>query len=286
MRRNPPSEVLDFGIKRLDLARIRELPNLVKVVPLRDTEQRVVRGDVRAQASAIATTPDVFDVISLPLQRGRYFSEIDAANSAAVCVIGANVCKQLFPFQDPLGETIEVGSSDSGAIILEVVGVLEPTGLRTDGSGGMIKRNLDQDLYFPLSLGQRAFGDAIMRRQAGTYERKNVELSEIWIQTKSIEDVESTALIAENVMQLNHKRAVDFEVKAPDPDPAGGRRAEPHFQLHHGGNRGVCAGGRRHRDHEHHAGDGDRAGRGRSASAALWAPSAGISRCSSSSRPR
>src|SRR5512138_229730 len=40
--------VLDYGIKRQDLARLQTLPGFVYVVPLRDTEQKVTYGGVRA----------------------------------------------------------------------------------------------------------------------------------------------------------------------------------------------------------------------------------------------
>src|SRR3954451_10748246 len=72
------TRVLDYGIKRADLERLRTLLDdgpgghgLGKVVPIRDTEQRVVLRDVRAAANAIGTTPDLFDVINLRLARGR-----------------------------------------------------------------------------------------------------------------------------------------------------------------------------------------------------------------------
>src|SRR5205085_5210002 len=57
--------VFDYGLKRSDLARLRTLPRLDAIVPLRDTEQRVVRGDVRATAKAIGTTPQAFSVMNL-----------------------------------------------------------------------------------------------------------------------------------------------------------------------------------------------------------------------------
>src|SRR5918993_5782028 len=43
---------LDYGLKQEDLSRLETMPDLAQVVPLRDTEQRVTRGDVRAQANA------------------------------------------------------------------------------------------------------------------------------------------------------------------------------------------------------------------------------------------
>src|SRR5215207_5986851 len=70
---NRTQRVLDYGLKRIDLERLKTIPNLENIVPLRNTEQNVVLGDVRATASAIGTTPDIFQVINLQLARGSFF---------------------------------------------------------------------------------------------------------------------------------------------------------------------------------------------------------------------
>jgi putative ABC transport system permease protein len=209
--------ILDYGLKRSDLIRLKTLPRLQAVVPLRDCEQKVVRGEIRATANAIGTTSEIFSVMNLDLERGRYFTSVDESEQQHICVLGGLAAQQLFPFADPLGETIQVGTSGMATLVLTVVGVLQPTGLRADGSdaGTIVGRNLDQDVYFPLSLAEETFGDSIVKRQAGAMERKQLELSEVWLRTDSIDNVENISLIAENVMRTTHTGATDFEVKAP-----------------------------------------------------------------------
>ena len=207
--------MLDYGLKRTDLERLRTIPNLAYIVPLRDTEQRVTHGGLRAPANAIGTTPDIFKVINLRLARGRYLTEVDYETSAPVCVIGTGVAEKLFPFGDPLGDTILVGTGGMSNVMLTVVGVLEPTGLRVGSEGAsMMQRDLDQDLYFPLTLARQAFGDIITKREAGSMERKTIELSEVWLQTEKIEEVEAIAAMAENIV-LKDRPKPDVQVKAP-----------------------------------------------------------------------
>src|SRR5690606_24545740 len=117
-------------------------------------------------AQAIGTTPEAFEVIKLDLARGRYFTQVDYDLAAPVCVLGAAAARQLFPYEDPLGQSIQVGSINTGLVVLEVVGVLSPTGLRGEGAA-MINRDLDKDIYFPLSLARSIFSDTIVRRQSG-----------------------------------------------------------------------------------------------------------------------
>src|SRR5947199_2048789 len=52
--------ILSYGLTNDDYDRLSRLPDLAHCVRLRDTEQKVTHGDVRAQANAIATTPQIF----------------------------------------------------------------------------------------------------------------------------------------------------------------------------------------------------------------------------------
>jgi putative ABC transport system permease protein len=208
------SRVLNYGLHRLDVERLKTLPKVAKIVPMRDTEQKVTHGGIRATAKPIGTVPEAFDVINLPLSRGRYFNQIDYDGGATVCVIGASVAKQLFPYQDPIGAEIQIGTSGRSTVICSVVGVLEPTGLRGQGQE-MVGRDLDEDVYFPLPLAQTAFGDVIFQIKAGSREQKVIELSEVWLQVNEVEDVENVASIAENTVAAFHGDSVDFAVKAP-----------------------------------------------------------------------
>ncbi|MCS7034500.1 MAG: ABC transporter permease, partial [Phycisphaerae bacterium] len=212
------SRVLEYGLKRLDLERIKTLPGLAAIVPLKDTEQRVVHGDLRAPAaSAVGTTPQMFQIINLRPARGRLFTSLETERGEAVCVIGSKVAEQLFPFQDPLGRTIQVGSAGTPIVMLTVVGVLEPVGLRVGSEGAaIIARDPDQQVYFPITLAQSTYGDAIIRRLAGTMERKQVELSEIWLRAERIEDVERLAAVVQNILAMSRRGQLhDVDVKAP-----------------------------------------------------------------------
>ena len=104
------SRVLEYGLTRTDLLRLEALGTFTQVVPLRDTEQKVTRGDLRANANAMATTPGIFDIINLHLARGRSFTQVQYDAGEAVAVLGAGAAGQLFPYDDPLGQTIQVGT--------------------------------------------------------------------------------------------------------------------------------------------------------------------------------
>ena len=209
--------ILEYGLKRDDVMRIKTLPGIAMIVPMRDPEQKVVRGDIRASANAIGTTPQLFEVLRLPLEpgRGRYFTDLenDEDNPAAVCVMGALAARQLFPYEDPLGAQIQVGSTGGAVTVLTVVGVLERSGLRAGGT--IIKRDIDQDIYFPLRLAQQIFHDTYVKQMPGSFERKTIQLTEVWVQAKEIDQVERLSKIIENTIAATHGSSIDYDVKAP-----------------------------------------------------------------------
>jgi len=219
------SFILSYGLKRSDLARLRTLPDIETIVPLRNTEQKIIHNDQLVSANPIGTTPAAFNVINLKLARGQYFDELQYDRAEPVCVLGNKASQQLFPYEDPLGQQVRVGSSGSGTALLTVIGVLEPTGLRAGSEGAaMMSRDLDLDIYFPLTLAEDVFGDTIYRRIAGSREYKRIELTEIWLKARNTEDVESLAATAGNLVELQQRNGpqdmqisprLDVEVKAP-----------------------------------------------------------------------
>lgn len=211
------SRVLEYGLRRADFDRLRELPHLRLVVPLKDTEQRVIRGSQRFNANAIATHPDIFEVINLRVERGRLLTTMDYDSLAPVAVIGSTLAREAFPFEDPLGQTMQVGTTGQSAVLVTIVGVLEPTGLRAGvDSAGITNRDIDRDLYIPLPLARIAFGDMIVKREAGSMERRNIELSEVWLQTHDVSQVELLTGYAGNLLSPNpDRKRSDIDIKAP-----------------------------------------------------------------------
>jgi putative ABC transport system permease protein len=209
------SRVLEYGIKRDDVDRLKSLPNTVAVVPMRNSEQQIVLGSKRfTGCTAIATTPEWFTIINQPLDRGSIFTTIQYDRADAVCVMGAKAAEQMFPYEDPIGKTITLGAPSTGTLVLTVIGVLQGTGLRADSAKtDIINRDLDYDIYFPLTTSRLAFSDSIVKRQAGSFERRSIEVTEVWIKATSIATVESLAKIAENT--LGKPERTDVSVKAP-----------------------------------------------------------------------
>jgi putative ABC transport system permease protein len=65
-----------------------------------------------------------FQVLGIPLLRGRIFDQRDGADSPHVAVISESLARDRWPNQDPLGRTIEFGNMDGDLRLLTIVGIV------------------------------------------------------------------------------------------------------------------------------------------------------------------
>jgi putative ABC transport system permease protein len=65
-----------------------------------------------------------FQVLGIPLIRGRIFDQRDGADSPHVAVISESLARDRWPNQDPIGHTIEFGNMDGDLRLLTIVGIV------------------------------------------------------------------------------------------------------------------------------------------------------------------
>ncbi len=68
-----------------------------------------------------------FQVMRIPLVRGRIFDARDGMNAPHVAVISQSLAKDRWPGQDPIGHTIEFGNMDNDLRLLTIVGIVGDT---------------------------------------------------------------------------------------------------------------------------------------------------------------
>ena len=78
-------------------------------------------------ADFCVATDGYFQVLSIPLIRGRMFEERDGANAPHVAVISESLARDRWPDQDPIGHTIEFGNMDGDLRLLTIVGIVGDT---------------------------------------------------------------------------------------------------------------------------------------------------------------
>jgi predicted permease len=78
-------------------------------------------------ADFCVATDGYFQVLGIPLIRGRIFDERDGANTPHVAVISESLARDRWPSQDPIGHTIEFGNMDGDLRLLTIVGIVGDT---------------------------------------------------------------------------------------------------------------------------------------------------------------
>jgi len=195
------SWVMKFGLTREDLAVIREnFPDAEVIVPIKEIGSEILRGDKRRASQAFGVTPDLPKVTSVSVQRGRYITAADLDSTKMVAVIGYEVAKHLFPFDDPLGATIRIDNQT-----LKVIGVLRPVGLAGGAGASLVGRDLNFDIHVPMTTASMVFGDTAVRRQSGSFSASEVEISEISMMAPSRDRVMIDAQRLQRIIDVRHK---------------------------------------------------------------------------------
>ena len=203
---------LEYGLTYDDGGRVQAtIPGVVQVLPV-----RIIRENVRFARNSIAcqilgTWPSYEEIVGLDIVRGRFLSEIDERRNDNVCVLTVGLAQRLFPYQDPMTQSIKVNE-----FYYRVVGLAREKNMpeqRTQ-AGKMEGEPLDNNVYIPLSTAKSRFGEVLVKRSAGSTEMETVELHQITIQMTDISTVESAEPQIKELMKRFHKK-VDYELIVP-----------------------------------------------------------------------
>jgi len=201
---------LRYGLTRADFEVIAQNFPEAQVVPLKEVGAQVWRGRLRRSSQAFGTTPELLNAATLRIGHGRYLKVADLEQASLVCVLGADIAKQLFPLEDPLGQTINIDN-----VALVVVGTLEPVGLAGGAGAALVGRDLDQDVHIPITTARQVFGDLIFKRTSGSFQSSEVQISEIYLVSPGIERVMTDAAVATRLINSRRSKAQDVTVKVP-----------------------------------------------------------------------
>ena len=96
------------------------------------------RPSEQPQADSRIVSNNYFDVMKIPLRRGRYFSEYDGKDTPHVAVINETLARLYWPKENPVGRFIEMGAFGAGRCeIVGVVGDIRQTNLSDEPAPGI-----------------------------------------------------------------------------------------------------------------------------------------------------
>jgi putative ABC transport system permease protein len=204
----------EYGIVDADVDMIRAtIPHVSHVVPLKTVSYRARHAELKENFDVVGTTPDFFEVVNIGIARGRALTTADAESNASVCVIGERVRKELFPFKDPLRQTL-LAEQHPSAIPFTVVGVLEEVVTAGAPARGVEDRDLNSEILVPFSTAKALFGEITRRIGSGSREYIKMQYSGLYVTVDEIENVIDVSKMVERVIEHNHAN-LDYEIKVP-----------------------------------------------------------------------
>jgi len=168
----------------------QEVPDVLGVsAEIRDRSQVLANG-LNWQTQILGESPDYPTIRSWNLSNGSMFTDVDVRSMGKVAVIGKTVSDQLFPNEDPVGQTLRIRN-----IPFKVVGVLASKGFNLFG------QDQDDVVIIPYT--------SHMRRVS-----KRTFISSILIQAASAEDIDKVQqAITDLLLQRRKGKEQDFTVR-------------------------------------------------------------------------
>jgi len=201
------SWIARYGLTREDLEILEDnVPEIEAIVPMRIMLEDVQSNLETSDINVIATSTEYPRVMDHAVRDGRFLSEVDEARAQAVCVLGADAARRLFPLSSSIGEVVQIGGKH-----FTVVGVMERQG--QTGSSGILS-NPDNAAWIPLRTSFARFGRRQVRTGGGTSEATEVEVNRAVLRMAEGVPLSPVATITRNLVEQRHKQD-DVSVTVP-----------------------------------------------------------------------
>ncbi len=171
-------------------------PDIAAVAPIKNSSLSLTAGSTNWTTTVVGTSPSWLTVRARTLAEGRFLTDQDDTDRAAVTVLGSETATELFGTTDVVGRTVSINN-----IEFSVVGVLAPAG--SDASA-----NLDDQALVPLATSAN--------RLVGGTSRNAV--STIYLQAPSADALSAAYQEAQglllNLHQITAATSADFTISS------------------------------------------------------------------------
>lgn len=177
------------------------VPGVTDVAPQSEAKLEAMFGDKSSKATVIGVTPDVSRILNYRISKGIFIDSDHYDRQLKVCVLGANIARELFNYEDPIGKNIKLGDQ-----WFEVAGVLQTKALFTETVGELAARDLNNDVYIPLSTFSKRIPKA---------NPLNSELKQVTVKLQNSENLIESASVMRSIISRRHFNNDDFSIIIP-----------------------------------------------------------------------
>jgi putative ABC transport system permease protein len=190
------------GLSLRDAEVIREIvPGVVNVAPQSETKLEARHADRSSKVTVIGITPDMMGMLNYNVERGIFINDGHYDRELRVCILGANAARELLGYENPLARNIKLGDQ-----WFEVIGVLQPRALFTETVGELAARDLNNDVYIPLST---------FHRRMPRENNLSSELKQITVKLDRSDQLLQSAAVIRSILNRHHFNNDDFSIIIP-----------------------------------------------------------------------
>jgi putative ABC transport system permease protein len=191
------------------------------VVPQWEYATTGVYGSSRGDVRMIGVTPEYASVFNAKIKSGKFLTAEHIAQQANVCVLGSKAKESLFHFEDAVGKQVKLNE-----MWFTVVGVLEPKFISAKGAQNFDIRNVNLDIYIPITTAMHKVvkkppqetWQTTVRRWRGEIinyiDRSKV--AQITVKVKNSDDIFDAYGILKRILQRKHYGVEDYEITIPE----------------------------------------------------------------------
>ncbi len=196
-----------YGLTYEDHRRLTSsFANIQQVAPAKLMRKDSSLRERSMELRVVGATPAWFHLVPRDLVAGRVIVPSDQEQRSPVAVLTEFGARKLLATENTIGQTLRIGGNQ-----FEVIGIIQSE----SGQAGNIQiPDQDIDVYIPLEVAQRYFGDIFAKRTAGSEERERVELHQIIVQVDDPKNAEMVGAGIERMLESFHKKK-DYAVSIP-----------------------------------------------------------------------
>jgi putative ABC transport system permease protein len=190
------------GLSLTDAASIKKIiPGVEEVAPQAEKDTEIKYSDKSSKSKIIGITPEYVGILNYKTSKGEFINQDHYKRNLKVCVLGAGVAKTLFQTANPIGEMVKIDDQ-----WLEVIGVMEPKALFTETVGELASRDLNNDVYMPLStFNKRFISDNLLKS----------ELKQITVKVNNSGKLIEAAALIQSIIDRHHFNNKDYSIIIP-----------------------------------------------------------------------
>ncbi|MFN3927671.1 MAG: ABC transporter permease [Pseudanabaenaceae cyanobacterium] len=162
-----------------------QVPTVKAVAPQINGSELVMAGNNTRRATIVGTTPSFAAVRNADVAMGRFISAEDLQRSARVVTLGAQIARELFPNQNPIGQYIRIRGTS-----YEVIGVMAE-------KGAFLGTNQDDIVFMPIAT--------MVNRLTGRTSPFGIAVQVINVSARDSASVPTAAFQINNLLRLRHQ---------------------------------------------------------------------------------